>query len=182
MVGRKPRPSQAQGRATPNRLSWVALTEARKAWWDESHALRKLRDVPPITLRDVPPITLRDVPPIVAIGSGYFCEDARVFVWIFHRITGVLLVVFLAAQLITGFFQASSSNLDLVKAIAGLHRHAVLSCLLVFVATFHAMYGVRTILLDLGVKREKFLFWAATGLGWVLFGVFLVFYFRLIAA
>lgn len=103
------------------------------------------------------------------------------FVWMFHRISGVLLVVLLFAQLVTGFFQASASNLESVQAIAGLHRHAVLSCLLVLVATFHGLYGVRTILLDLGVQREKFLFWAATGLGGVCFGVFLVLYFRLVA-
>ncbi len=102
------------------------------------------------------------------------------FVWLFHRISGVLLTVLLLAQLVTGFFQASSSKLELVQAIAGLHRHAVLSCLLVLVATFHALYGVRTILLDLGVQREKLLFWVATGLGWVFFGSFLVLYFRLI--
>ena len=102
------------------------------------------------------------------------------FVWIFHRISGVLLAVFLLAQLVTGFCQASSSKLELVQAIAGLHRHAVLSCLLVLVAAFHALYGIRTILLDLGVQREKLLFWVATGLGWVFFGIFLVLYFRLI--
>ena len=103
------------------------------------------------------------------------------FVWLFHRISGVLLLVLLFAQLVTGFFQASASNLEPVKAIAGLHRHAVLSCLLVLVATFHALYGVRTILLDLGFRCEKLLFWAATGVGGVFFGVFLVLYFRLIA-
>jgi succinate dehydrogenase/fumarate reductase cytochrome b subunit len=105
-----------------------------------------------------------------------------VFVWLFHRITGVLLIVLLVLQLATGFFQASSSNLESVKATAGLHSHALLSCLLVFVATFHGLYGLRTILLDLGVQRERLLFWAATVLGSVFFVVFLVLYFRLIAA
>ena len=41
------------------------------------------------------------------------------FVWLFHRISGVLLLVLLFAQLVTGFFQASASNLEPVKAIAG---------------------------------------------------------------
>ena len=104
------------------------------------------------------------------------------FVWLFHRITGVLLIGLLLIQLGTGFFQASSSNLEWVKTLAGLHKHALLSCLLVFVATFHGLYGIRTILLDLGVQRERLLFWAATVLGCVFFVVFLVLYFRLVAA
>jgi succinate dehydrogenase cytochrome b556 subunit len=105
-----------------------------------------------------------------------------VFVWLVHRITGVMLVVFLFAQLVTGFFQASSSNLEWVRSVAGLHKQALMSCLLVFAATFHALYGVRTILLDLGVQRERLLFWVATVLGGGVCIVFLVLYFRLIAA
>ena len=104
------------------------------------------------------------------------------FVWLFHRISGVLLVVLLGAQLVTGFFQASSSNSDLTRSMASLHKHAGLSCLLVFVAIFHAFYGLRTILLDLGLKHDRLLFWVATLLGGVLFGVFLILYLRLVAA
>lgn len=104
------------------------------------------------------------------------------FVWIFHRITGILLIALLGAQLVTGFFQASISNLESVKTIAGLHKHAGLVCLLVFCATFHALYGVRTILLDLGLKHERLQFWVATALGTVLFAAFLLHYFGLVAA
>jgi succinate dehydrogenase/fumarate reductase cytochrome b subunit len=85
-------------------------------------------------------------------------------------------------QLGTGFFQASSSNAESVKTLASLHKHALLGCLLVLTATFHGLYGIRTILLDLGVQRERLLFWVATVLGCAFFVVFLVFYFRLVAA
>jgi succinate dehydrogenase hydrophobic anchor subunit len=105
-----------------------------------------------------------------------------VFVWLFHRISGVLLVVLLGAQLVTGFYQSSSSNTEPAKALANLHTHAGLSCLLVFVATFHALYGLRTILLDVGLKRDRLLFWIATLLGLVSYGIFLVLYLRLVAA
>ncbi len=104
------------------------------------------------------------------------------FVWVFHRISGVLLIFLLAFQLFTGFFQASSSSSELVTTFAGLHKHTMLNGLLVFLVIFHALYGVRTILMDLGVRREQLLFWVCTLLGLVLFVVFLVLFLTLVAA
>jgi succinate dehydrogenase/fumarate reductase cytochrome b subunit len=104
------------------------------------------------------------------------------FVWVFHRISGVLLLFLMAFQLFTGFFQASSSNLELVKTIADLHKHAALNCLLVLLVIFHALYGVRTILIDLGVRRERLLFWVCNAVGLALFGGFLVLFFTLVAS
>ncbi len=95
------------------------------------------------------------------------------FVWVFHRISGVLLIFLLSLQLLTGFFQSSLSNSETVKALAGLHDHAILVSLLAFLIIFHALYGLRTILMDLGVRRERLLFWIATTLGVVLFVGFL---------
>ena len=99
------------------------------------------------------------------------------FVWMFHRISGVVLIVLLGLQLFTGFFQASASNSAVVKTIAALHRHPLVNCLLVLCVIFHALYGVRTIILDFGLKRERLLFWLCTTLGSLLFVVFLVAYF-----
>ena len=104
------------------------------------------------------------------------------FVWIFHRISGVLLVFLLSFQLFTGFFQASNSNAELVKTLADLHKHTTLNCLLVFLVIFHAIYGVRTILMDLGMRRERLLFWACTVLGLVLSVAFLALFLTLVAA
>lgn len=103
-------------------------------------------------------------------------EVPNVFVWIFHRVSGVLLIFLLAFQLFTGFFQASTSNEAAVATIAALHRHAVLNCLMVFLFVFHALYGVRTILMDLGLARERLLFWICNALGVVIYVVFLSLY------
>ena len=102
------------------------------------------------------------------------------FVWVFHRISGVLLIFLLSFQLFTGFFQASTSSHAVVETFAALHRHAVLNCLMVFLFVFHALYGVRTILMDLGLGREKLLFWCCNALGLVIFAVFLVLYVTLV--
>jgi succinate dehydrogenase cytochrome b556 subunit len=97
-----------------------------------------------------------------------------VFVWIFHRTSGVLLIFLLGLQLFTGFYQASASSSETVRMIAALHKHAALTCLTVILCIFHALYGIRTILIDLGIKHEKPLFWFCTGLGAILSIVFLV--------
>jgi succinate dehydrogenase cytochrome b556 subunit len=108
-------------------------------------------------------------------------EDFAVFVWLFHRISGVLLIFLITFQLLTGFFQASSSNQELVATVADLHRHTALNCVMVFLFIFHALYGVRTILMDAGVKAERLLFWVFTVLGFTLFAAFLVTYLSLVA-
>lgn len=106
-------------------------------------------------------------------------KGVGVFVWIFHRISGVLLIFLIGFQLFTGFFQASSSNSQAVKAVAELHKHEI-NCLMVLLLVFHSLYGIRTILMDLGVKAEKLLFWVSTILGLILCAVFLVLYFTLV--
>jgi succinate dehydrogenase cytochrome b556 subunit len=95
-----------------------------------------------------------------------------VFVWIFHRLSGVLLIILLGLQLATGLAQASPSPEQWVQTVAALHRHGVLLGLTVFLLVFHGLYGVRTILLDLGVRRERLLFWCCNASGLVLFGLF----------
>jgi succinate dehydrogenase hydrophobic anchor subunit len=77
----------------------------------------------------------------------------------------------------TGFLQTGSWNAEAVKASAALHKHALLTSLLVFLVIFHSSYGVRTILLDLGLRREKLLFWVCTVGGALLFVAFLICYF-----
>ncbi len=102
------------------------------------------------------------------------------FVWVFHRVSGLLLILLLSIQLTTGFFQASTSNSELVATMAGLHKHGVLNCLMVFLFVYHSLYGIRTILMDLGLGREKLLFWCANALGLAIFVAFLVLYVKLV--
>jgi len=105
-----------------------------------------------------------------------------VFVWVFHRISGLLLILFLAIQIFTGVYQSGNPSGDLFGTFQDLHKHTWLNCLLVFLVIFHALYGIRTILMDLGVCREKMLFWACTGVGSVLYAVFLILFLKLVAA
>ena len=51
---------------------------------------------------------------------------------------------------------------------------------MVLLFVFHSLYGVRTILMDLGLGRERLLFWCCNTLGLALYAVFLVLYLTLI--
>jgi len=103
-----------------------------------------------------------------------------VFVWVFHRVSGVALIFLIGFQLFTGFFQASAASSESIRIMAGLHKHAAVNCLTVFLFVFHALYGVRTILLDLGLRREKLLFWVCTVAGCVLCLAFSVVFLTLV--
>ncbi|PIU44613.1 MAG: hypothetical protein COS95_08065 [Ignavibacteriales bacterium CG07_land_8_20_14_0_80_59_12] len=81
------------------------------------------------------------------------------FIWLFHRISGVTLIVLIGIKIFTSFFLFTKD----VKPdwALSLHRHPLLDILIVILFTFHSLYGLRTIAIDLGYRKEKQLFWAA---------------------
>jgi succinate dehydrogenase/fumarate reductase cytochrome b subunit len=101
-------------------------------------------------------------------------EEFAVFVWLFHRISGVLLVVLLPIQIITGVLQTTST--PAARVIRDIHALALLNIVLAFLVVFHGLYGVRAMLLDLGIKGERLLFWICTVVGSLVFLAFLVLY------
>jgi len=98
-----------------------------------------------------------------------------VFVWLFHRISGLLLILLLGIKFLTSFFlmtKAQKPDWALV-----LHTNAFTDTLLIVLAVFHAFYGLRTVIIDLGVRREKLLFWTFTLLSVVISAFLLILYF-----
>ena len=84
------------------------------------------------------------------------------FVWIFHRVSGLLLIVLLGLKMLTGLFMMTKeAKPDWALA---LHVNALTDILLIALLVFHASYGLRTMVYDLGVKHEKALFWIFSGL------------------
>ena len=105
------------------------------------------------------------------------------FAWIFHRVSGVLLILLLLLQVFTGYFQANPTvSEDVQESAFELHKQVYLNSFLVFLFIFHSLYGIRTILMDLGVRKEKLLFWAFTGLGLLLFAAFVAIFLPLVKA
>jgi succinate dehydrogenase/fumarate reductase cytochrome b subunit len=81
------------------------------------------------------------------------------FIWLFHRISGVSLIVLFGIKILTSFFLfAKDKKPDWALS---LHRQPVLDVLILILFTFHSIYGIRTIIIDLGYKKEKMLFWLA---------------------
>jgi succinate dehydrogenase/fumarate reductase cytochrome b subunit len=68
--------------------------------------------------------------------------------------------------------------MDGIPWLSELHQNRTLDVLLLFVFIFHALYGLRLFLIDLGmVKREKLLFWAFTIISTGLFILAYIYFF-----
>jgi succinate dehydrogenase/fumarate reductase cytochrome b subunit len=86
---------------------------------------------------------------------------SNMFPYYFLRFSGPLLFVVVGLKLLSGY--ALMGKLSGFPWLPGLHENPVLDIVLLFLLIFHALYGLRLFLIDLGmVKRESLLFWAAT--------------------
>jgi succinate dehydrogenase/fumarate reductase cytochrome b subunit len=97
------------------------------------------------------------------------------FVWLFHRITGLILIVTLSLKFLTSFFLMTKDKKPDWALV--LHTNPLTDVLLLLSVIFHALYGLRTVIIDLGVRKEKRLFWIFTIIGIVLSAALLVVYF-----
>jgi succinate dehydrogenase/fumarate reductase cytochrome b subunit len=79
------------------------------------------------------------------------------FIWLFHRISGATLIILIGIKILTGYFLLPKDNRP--DWALSLHRHPVIDILILILFTFHSIYGVRTIIIDFGYRKEKQLFW-----------------------
>ncbi|MCK4556404.1 MAG: hypothetical protein KAU47_02715 [Candidatus Aminicenantes bacterium] len=97
------------------------------------------------------------------------------FVWLFHRVSGLLLILLLGVKFLTSFFLMTKEQKPDWALV--LHTNPLTDTLLIILIVFHALYGLRTVIIDLGVKKEKLLFWVFTLLSVVLSVLLLIVYF-----
>jgi len=93
--------------------------------------------------------------------------------WIGHRLTGVILVVYIFMHLsfiTTASIGDGEKSFNALMAITSQPLFVALDFLLVFVVIYHAMNGLRVVLFDLGfgIRRQKLVFWVAMGIAAVL--------------
>jgi succinate dehydrogenase/fumarate reductase cytochrome b subunit len=83
------------------------------------------------------------------------------FPYYFLRFSGPLLLMLVGLKILSGY--SFVGRIQGASWLSNLHVNRTLDLLLLFVFIFHALYGLRLFLIDLGmVKQEKILFWAFT--------------------
>jgi len=97
------------------------------------------------------------------------------FVWVFHRVSGLLLILLIGIKFLTSFFLMTKAQKPDWALL--LHANPLTDSLLIVAGVYHAFYGLRTFIIDLGVRKEKLLFWVFTGLGSAFTAALLVIYF-----
>jgi succinate dehydrogenase/fumarate reductase cytochrome b subunit len=98
------------------------------------------------------------------------------FIWLFHRISGVTLIILFGLKILTSYFLFTKDQKP--DWALSLHRHPVLDILILVLFTFHSLYGLRTVAIDLGYRKENQLFWVANVAAAVLSAALIVLYIR----
>ena len=90
--------------------------------------------------------------------------------WLVQRITALILVFLLPLKIYSGY--AATGKLPGGMALAQLHINSLIDSLLLFAVIFHALYGIRVILIDVGVvKDNRSIFTIFTLIGAILFSL-----------
>ena len=96
------------------------------------------------------------------------------FIWVFHRASGLLLIVLLAVKFLTSFFLMTKGQKPDWALL--LHTNPLTDSFLIVAGVYHAFYGLRTVVIDLGLRKEKALFWISTALGTLVTAALLIIY------
>jgi succinate dehydrogenase/fumarate reductase cytochrome b subunit len=73
--------------------------------------------------------------------------------WLVQRITAILLLVLLPLKIYSGY--VIIGKLPGSGILTTLHINAFLDAFLIFALIFHSLYGVRVILIDIGVVKDN---------------------------
>ncbi len=97
------------------------------------------------------------------------------FIWLFHRISGVSLIILFGIKILTSYFLFTKDKKP--DWALSLHRQPVIDVLILILFTFHSIYGIRTVIMDLGYRNEKRLFVISNIVASVISAILLYLYF-----
>ena len=83
------------------------------------------------------------------------------FPYYFLRFSGPVLFILVGLKILSGY--ALTEKVGGILLLSGLHDNRALDLSLLVLFLFHAFYGLRLFLIDLGMmNRERLLFWIST--------------------
>jgi succinate dehydrogenase/fumarate reductase cytochrome b subunit len=98
------------------------------------------------------------------------------FPYYFIRFSGPLLLILVGLKIVSGY--ALVGKMAGPSWLSNLHHNLASDILLLFLFIFHALYGLRLFLVDLGmIKQEKLLFWICTIISAGLFAFSYIYFF-----
>jgi succinate dehydrogenase / fumarate reductase cytochrome b subunit len=113
---------------------------------------------------------------VANVGAGLW-KATGMWAWLFFRISGLILVFYLGAHIIiisTGQFGTGGDTFDSVMKFLEHPVALILDLALVVAVLYHALNGVRIILMDfgIGIKRHKIIFWSCMAVVVICFAIF----------
>jgi succinate dehydrogenase / fumarate reductase cytochrome b subunit len=87
--------------------------------------------------------------------------------WILHRVTGVAIVLFVGTHVIASFFMQQLGS-DWATAINTVYESIYFQFVVIFIVLFHALNGLRIIILDIWPKLLEYQR-EATWIEWLIF-------------
>ena len=87
--------------------------------------------------------------------------------WSLHRISGLAIVIFVGLHILASFFMQQLGS-DLATAVNTVYESIYFQFLVIFIVMFHALNGLRIIILDLSPKLLEYQR-EATWIQWAVF-------------
>ena len=113
---------------------------------------------------------------VANVGAGLW-EGTGMWAWLLFRISGLLLVFYLWAHIIiisTARWSSGGATFNSLMKTFDNWALIVLDMALVVAVLYHALNGVRIILMDMGIgiRRHKLMFWSAMAVVVICFAIF----------
>ena len=96
--------------------------------------------------------------------------------WLIHRISGLLMIGLFAVKFVTAFYLLPDEK---PSWAVFLHRYPAVDISLIILVSFHTCFGLKNILYDIGLRKEKLLVYTAAIVGLALSVTGTVIYLRM---
>ncbi len=95
--------------------------------------------------------------------------------WLIHRISGLIMIGLFALKFVTAFYLLPDEK---PSWAVFLHRHPAVDISLIFLICHHTCFGLKTMLFEMGCRKEKWLTYGATAVALFLSLVGTIIYIR----